>query len=106
MKKCPKPNESLFVMLCMNELLPAFVTEHRFHPTRKWRFDYAWPYYKIALEVEGGTWIQGRHNRGSGFIKDMEKYNAAAVLGWRVVKCTPKDLCSTKTIETLKELLK
>lgn len=34
---------------------PEFVREHRFHPTRRWRFDFAWPDEKVALEVEGGT---------------------------------------------------
>ena len=28
------------------------VEEHRFHPKRKWRFDYAIPEKKIAIEVE------------------------------------------------------
>lgn len=67
--------------------------------------DYAWPQWKIALEVEGAVWVQGRHTRGSGFVKDMEKYNAAAVLGWRVVRCTPQTVTSAATIEMLRKLL-
>lgn len=70
--------------------LPVPVAEHKFHPTRKWRFDYAWPDRLVALEVEGGVWAQGRHTRGSGFVKDMEKYNAAAALGWRVLRALPR----------------
>lgn len=64
------------------------VREYRFHPTRKWRFDLAWPDSMVALEIEGAVWVQGRHTRGSGFAKDMEKYNAAALLGWRVLRTT------------------
>lgn len=61
-------------------------TEYRFHPTRKWRFDYADPENKIAVEIDGGAFIQGRHTRGLGFIKDQDKCNAAVVLGWRVFR--------------------
>ena len=56
----------------------------------------------IALEVEGGIWIGGRHSRASGFIKDMEKYNEAAVRGWLLIRCTPSTLCSNETIELIK----
>jgi len=66
--------------------------EFRFHPRRKWRFDYSWSDVMIALEVEGGIWTQGRHTRGAGFLADMEKYNAAVLLGWRVLRTTPDKL--------------
>ena len=62
--------------------------ELRFHPTRRWRFDLAIPDLKIAIEVEGGVWTQGRHTRGSGYIGDLEKYNEAAILGWLVLRFT------------------
>lgn len=79
------------------------IAEYRFDPKRKWRFDFALPFEKIALEVEGGVWTGGRHTRGSGFVKDMEKYNRAAVLGWRVLRCVPDDLCTMDVLEMLKE---
>jgi very-short-patch-repair endonuclease len=82
--------------------LPEPVFEYRFHPTRKWRFDIAFPSAKVAVEVEGGVWTKGRHTRPSGFRADMEKYNAAAVLGWRVLRVEPKDLCMDTTVEMLK----
>lgn len=66
--------------------------EYRFHPSRKWRFDCAWREHMIALEIEGGIWSQGRHTRGAGFLGDMEKYNAAVLLGWRVLRTTPDKL--------------
>ena len=59
-----------------------------FHPTRKWRFDFAWPFYQIALEIEGGTWVSGRHSRGAGMRADCEKYNAAVLAGWKVLRVT------------------
>lgn len=86
--------------------LPAPMAEYRFHPERRWRFDYAWPAQRVALEVEGGVWTGGRHTRGAGFLGDMEKYNAAALLGWRVLRVTPSKLCSAKTIEMIHEAVK
>jgi hypothetical protein len=85
--------------------LPEPEPELRFHPTRRWRFDYGWREQKVALEVDGAVFTQGRHTRGAGVLKDMEKLNAAAVLGWRVLKCTPKQLCSGEIMPTLREAL-
>jgi very-short-patch-repair endonuclease len=70
--------------------LPTPVTEHRFHPVRRWRFDLAWPEAKLAVEVEGGVYVQGRHSRGAGMEADCEKYNEAANRGWRVLRVTPR----------------
>ena len=75
--------------LLKREGVTDFVREHRFHPVRKWRLDFAWPAEKLAVEVEGGVWIGGRHNRGAGFMADCEKYNELACSGWRLVRVTP-----------------
>jgi very-short-patch-repair endonuclease len=72
--------------------IPTPETEYKFHPKRKWRFDYAWIKDKIAVEVEGGAWIKGRHNRASGFLGDMEKYNEASRLGWMLFRFTPQQI--------------
>lgn len=79
-----------------------FEREHRFHPVRKWRLDFAWPAQQLAVEVEGGVWTGGRHTRGAGFVKDMEKYNQATLLGWRVLRVTPADIKSGKAVELIK----
>jgi very-short-patch-repair endonuclease len=68
--------------------VPEPVREYRFHPKRKWRFDFAWPARLVAVEVEGGTFSGGRHSRGKGFEADCEKYAEAAILGWRVLRVT------------------
>lgn len=74
----------------------AFCAEYRFDGTRLWRFDYAWPEQRVALEVEGGAFAKGGggHNRGAGFQADMEKYNAAALLGWVVLRYPPEKLAA------------
>ena len=68
----------------------TWIEEHKFHETRKWRFDFAWPDQKLAVEVEGGAFSGGRHTRGIGFVKDCEKYNAAVLAGWRVLRFVPR----------------
>lgn len=62
--------------------------EYRFHKVRRWRFDFAFPDRMIAVEVEGGVWSRGRHTRPGGFEADCEKYNEAALLGWRIFRVT------------------
>lgn len=81
-----------FSSACAAWGLPVPEREHLFHPTRKWRFDYAWPGQKVAVEVEGGIYTQGRHTRGKGYADDMEKYNAAALRGWTLLRYTPARL--------------
>jgi len=85
--------------------IPRPEREWKFDAKRRWRFDYAWPERMIALEVEGGVWTGGRHTRGAGFVRDMEKYNRAAVLGWRLLRVTPDKLVSAGTFEILHEIL-
>lgn len=66
----------------------AIQREYKFHPRRKWQADFALPDLHILVEIEGGTWVGGRHSRGYGYAADCEKYNAAAILGWSVLRFT------------------
>lgn len=90
-----------FPLQCRAVGLPEPVHEYRFHATRRWRFDFAWPDQKVALEIEGGVFIQGRHSRGAGMLGDMEKYNAAAADGWRVFRVTPKQIGDGSALTTM-----
>lgn len=72
--------------------IPEPEPEYRFAPPRRWRFDHAWVDAKVALEVDGGVWQYGRHNRATGFLKDCEKLNEAACLGWRILRVTPQQM--------------
>ncbi|SPZ45894.1 Uncharacterised protein [Plesiomonas shigelloides] len=76
--------------------LPKPVSEYVFHPTRKWRLDFAWPEYRLALEIHGGVYSGGRHTRGAGFTEDREKMNEAALLGWTVIEATAEQVRSGK----------
>jgi hypothetical protein len=66
-----------------------FVTEYRFHPIRKWRFDYAIPERKIAIEYNGIMSAKSRHTTVIGYSNDLEKINQAQLLGWKVLQYTP-----------------
>ncbi|MCL4822059.1 MAG: hypothetical protein KJ067_23270 [Vicinamibacteria bacterium] len=84
--------------------VPAPEREYRFaKPERDWRFDFAWPSRRIAVEVEGGVWARprtlgdgqgGRHNRGAGYLRDLEKYNGAALRGWVLLRYTDREIKS------------
>lgn len=90
MGKEPVDYEAELAMQIAAVGLPEPVREFRFHPRRRWRFDFSWPALKVACEVEGATWASGRHTRGSGYEGDCEKYSEAALLGWLVVRVTGK----------------
>lgn len=77
-----------------------------FAPPRRWRFDYSWRDQRIAVEIEGAVWVGGRHTRGSGFIRDMEKYNTAGKLGWRIFRFTPQQLKKGEAQAFMKQVFK
>lgn len=97
-KKVPVPYEKqypvFFSLLKQNPAIPDHVEEHVFHPVRKWRIDLAWPEFKLAVEIEGGTYLQRGGHRGSisGYLKDKEKYNALAVHGWWLLRVLPDEM--------------
>jgi very-short-patch-repair endonuclease len=84
------------------------VREYAFALPRRFRFDFAWPEKMLAVEIEGGLYSGGRHTRISGFIKDCEKYNLAALAGWRVLRYTEKCLKNrpAQVVEEICEALK
>ena len=88
----------------IQEQLPRMEKEYVFHPTRKWRFDFADPDYKIAIECEGGTWVKGAHTRGKHFESDCEKYNEAARLGWRVFRFTTDMIRDDRAVTYMKQI--
>jgi hypothetical protein len=83
------PNAVALALQCRAVGLPEPALEYRFHATRKWRFDLAWPSCKLAVEINGGVWTSGRHQTPTGYQGDMEKMTEAALLGWRVVQVPP-----------------
>jgi very-short-patch-repair endonuclease len=103
MSKLPKklsPGEEAFALHCRADgLTPE--REYAFHPTRKWRFDFAWPDIKLAVEVEGK-----RHLTYAGFIEDCAKYNTATIMGWRVLRYVPRMVMNGTAINEVAEALR
>ncbi len=75
-----------------------FEREFIFAAPRKWRADFLIGIVpgddgpKVLVEVDGGSWTGGRHTSGTGFEKDAEKASAAAIAGYRVIRCTPRQV--------------
>lgn len=72
--------------------------EHQFARPRRWKFDFAWPDRRLAVEIEGGIWGRGRHTRGKGYAADCTKYNEAVARGWRVLRYTSEHLKDPETV--------
>jgi very-short-patch-repair endonuclease len=71
----------------LNDAFPGqWVSEFKGIDGRKFRFDAANPSLKVAVEIEGAIWTQGRHNRPLGMLQDMKKYNLATVNGWKILR--------------------
>jgi len=68
--------------------------------------DWAWPEQRVALEIDGGVWVRGAHGRGTGIVRDQEKGREAAALGWRILRCQPKELFTASVIDALTRALK
>ena len=72
---------------------------------RKWRLDFAWPERRFAVEIEGGSWVGGRHFRGIGIAKDCEKYEAAMLAGWTVYRVTTDMVTSGHAIGVIRRMV-
>lgn len=80
--------------------------EYTFAKPRRYRFDFAIVDLKVGVEVEGGTWSKSRHTTGSGFQKDCEKYNLAAINGWVVIRGDSQMVKDGRLIDWVNEACK
>lgn len=105
MPKAPSKLEALLAQHIRADRLPEPVREHRFHPRRRWRFDFAWPELMLAVEVDGGQYLGGRghHYSPEGIAKDREKTIAADRLGWTVLHFPGSQVRSGQAIAAIKD---
>jgi len=95
-----------------------FEREYKFHPDRKWRADFfvtlivhqenprqTFDWIRLLVEIDGGAFIGGRHSRGAGVEADCEKTSAAAILGYRVLRMTPKQVEDGRGLQWIKQAL-
>ena len=107
------PAEQLLAVQLEQAGIP-FEREYRFAPPRRWRADFAilsehflgGPHVPgILVEIDGGGYVAGRHSRGTGIEKDAEKQSAAAILGYRVIRCTPAQVNDGRALSWIKAAL-
>ena len=108
--RVPRPpseiEETLWQDLGLAGMREGWVREHRFHPSRKWRFDFAHPGAMLAIECDGLTYGGGRHQRRDGFADDCDKRNEAQLLGWRVLHFTRRHVIEDRSaIRTVRAAL-
>ena len=87
-------------------LAPYFEREVRFHPERKWRFDFFARPFALAIEVQGGTFTNGHHVRGKGYEDNRRKANAAAEMGIVVLEYTGQMIASGEAAAQIERLVK
>ena len=125
----PAKRSLVFAEVLERAAMPAWETEFTFWPGRRWRFDYAWPAFRIAFEIEGGAHgrlitvlsgyesrkgamvpikagtrirLGGRHQTGPGYEADIEKYNRAAIAGWLVLRATTRQVRDGEALAALR----
>lgn len=112
--------ELLFAEQVRGARLPVPERDYRFHPKRKWALDFAWTHEvmaerqsymerddaPIAIEIEGGSWVAGRHVQGQGFEEDCEKYAEALIAGWRVLRVTGDMVLDGRAIALTRRLFR
>lgn len=103
--------ETLFAAQLAEAGLPEPIRQFRFHPKRRWRADFAWPAWKLLIEVDGGTWMKAPDGRGVGhahptrYASDIDKLNAAALAGWTVLRCTDKHIADGSILSMAASIL-
>ena len=103
-KQSPSRLEDRFLMLWKSAHGPPMEREYRFHLKRRWRADFAHLQARCLIEIEGGIWVNGRHNRAAGFNADLEKYLEAGLQGWRVFRLGP-DQITMENVERLARVI-
>ena len=97
--------DTLAFQLKAAKLDTGMVRELVFHPKRKWRFDFAFPTRKLAIECEGGLFSSGRHVRSAGATEDMVKYNEAQLMSWTVLRFSAAHIKSGEALRMIERAL-
>lgn len=106
-RKAGSALETRLELLIRAHGLPKPRQQYQFHPTRKYRADFAWPHARLLVEVQGGVWAKGggRHTRGTGYEADCERMVLAQLAGWRILYVTEKAIGSGQAVAWIKAAL-
>lgn len=69
--------------------------------SKRYRADFALPQARSLIEIQGGTYMRGRHVSGSGYDRDARKYNLAMISGWKVYLLTSTTATDATWIEKI-----
>lgn len=101
--------ESQLELLLLNRLeragLPVGLAGQQIIPGRKFEFDRVWPAEKIAVEVQGATFVKGGHSSGVGIARDCEKACLAAIHGWRYLPVTKRQIENGLAVQWIAQAL-
>ena len=86
-------------------LTEGMVEEFRFHPERRWRFDFAWPERTLATEVQAAVFSRGRHSLPRGLPADWETASEAPLLGLRTVIVSRLEIRNGQALDRAARLL-
>lgn len=108
MKTQPVGNtgEQTFAYQCIADKLPSFTQNYKFMELRKFELDFAWPEYKVGLEIQGGVFTKGAHGAPLAILRDMEKSNLLTLCGWKVLRYTPDEVSCGIAIKGIKQLIR
>lgn len=95
----------MLAQIAAARLLPCS-PQYRFHRTRMWRFDFAWPELLFAVEVNGAIFVHGAHSRGKGQENDMEKIAEAAILGWTTICVSSNQIKSGEALRWIETIVR
>lgn len=90
--------------------LPAYEREYAFAAEigRRFRADFAWPEYRLLVEVQGGIFMRGgggAHSRPAGIVRDIERQQTALLLGWQVLPVTTDQVKNGRAVELVQRML-
>ena len=84
----PSKLEATFAM-ALKSVGVEMVQQHKFHPARRWLMDFCTvDGSKVCVEIDGGEFANGAHNRGARMAQDYEKRNSAIEMGFFVFQLT------------------
>lgn len=95
--------EDYFEIQLQQAGVPTFEREYKFLKNRRFRFDFAWPNIKFAVEIDGNVYQKSRHTTGAGFSKDCEKFALASIEGYRVIRTTTGQVSKGEALDWVKQ---
>lgn len=86
----------------MKQTKIPITSQYIFHPTRKWRLDFAFPDIKLGIEIQG--YGKG-HASYTSMAADHKKHNAAVEYDWEILYYMSYQLTPDKIKDTIAQVI-